>query len=317
MKTIMITLMLVYCSGTAHAQQRGPTMKSVTEKILHFVGEDGRWYPGSGWWTKGMPSGKELKIILKTKTGKKMAWATFSYASPGRDGFSKVTGVTKMWPVDYRKYNKLKKLPVGKYKMEVLYGKKTVWMTDFAIKNDKFAGKNHFYAVGRWTSLAYFSFSRGSVGSRICTWIAPPADSSWFPSRRNYRGFDFTGDIRRNGKVVVQDSGSANRPLQIDRGRVAYVCKGISFWREIKTKVASQDGEYVVSAYAHAVVNGKRTTWTVMRLKVTISGGKIVMNDNLTGKKAPAKNRILTTDAYYSTNLGSLSGIPAADAMGR
>jgi hypothetical protein len=301
--------------ATSDARDKGPTLKSVTKSILNIVPDDGRWYPQGRWWAAGLDAGQELKVLIKTSKGKKVAWATFSARAKASGDFAKVSGTKKIWPVDKTKYAKLKKLVVGKYRLDVLYGKKVVWTTPFEILNDKFAGKNHFYAVGPWVKLAYFTFSKGSVGSRICGWFAPPRDTSWFSKKRHYRGFSLTGDIKKAGAVVVKDAGSANRPLQIDRGRVAYVCKGISHWREVREKVASKDGTYLVSAYASTNVKGKRRVWPVLQLEVKVSGGKVVINDALTGAKAPAKTRIITSDAYYGPNKGSLAGIPKAADM--
>lgn len=307
---IATLLLTTFFPSPATARDMGPTIKSVTGSILHIVPEDGRWYPKGRWWVAGLDAGKTLKALIKSAKGKKVAWATFDFRAKASGDFAKVSGTKKIWPVDKTKYAKLKKLKVGKYKLEIYFGKKMVWHVPFEVKNDKFAGKSHFYAVGPWTKLAYFSFSKGSVGSRICSWFAPPADTSWFPKRRHFRGFSLTGEITRGGKVVVEDRGSANRPLQIDRGRVAYVCKGISHWREIREKVASKDGEYVATAYAKTNVKGKPKRWAVMQLKFKVAGGKIVMNDALTGAKAPAKRRIITESAYYDKNKGGLAGIP-------
>ncbi|MBN2722480.1 MAG: hypothetical protein JXR95_00245 [Deltaproteobacteria bacterium] len=308
--SVVIVFVVMIAGLEANARDKGPTLKSVTDKILNIVQEDGRWYPGGDWWAAGLDTGKELKVVIKTSKGKKYAWATFEFRAKASGDFAKITGVKKMWPVDYRNYSKLKKFKVGKYTLDVYFGTEKVWTTDFNVKNDKFDGKNHFYAVGRWTKLAYFSFSKGSTGSRICGWFSPPDVKGWFPSKKNFRGFDFTGDIKKDGKIIVSDSGSANRPFQIDRARTAHICKGISYWREIREKIASKDGQYTANAYASYSINGKSKIWTVMSVNFTVKAGKLVMNEKLTGKKVSSRTRIITSDAVYVENKKSLKSIP-------
>ncbi|MBU1220566.1 hypothetical protein KKF34_02950 [Myxococcota bacterium] len=309
---IVVFLVSIFIAFNVEAREKGPTLKSVSDNILYVVPEDGSWSPKEGWWTSGLDAGTELKVVIKTSAGKSFAWATFNFRPKAYGDFAKVQEIKNQWPAAKGNKWKIKEFKVGKYTLDMFYGKTKVWTTDFVVKNDKFEGKNHYYIIGRWTKLTYFTFSKGSVGSRVCGWFAPPETHGWFPSKKNFRGFDFTGDIKQNGKVIVSDSGSANRPFQIDRGRTAYICKGISFQREIVQKVSSKDGEYVASAYASKYINGKKTTWTVMSVKFTIKNGKLVMNEKLSGPKAPALTRIITDDAVYRENDHKLESIPVS-----
>lgn len=215
---IVALCLFVVCFSITLTAQKGPTLSTITAKILNFVEEDGRWYPQEAWSCKGLSGGEELKTIILDKAGKTVASATWEF-TPSSDGnWAKITACNKFTPGGHpqRKYDKLPKIAPGNYKLQISAGGKPIWETDFELTKHRYFDRDHFNCTGPWKTVAYFYSEDNTDGGIINFWFEGPSDFKWYwQSGVDYeRALELKAEIVKNGEVLMSE-----RPGQWDQFR--------------------------------------------------------------------------------------------------
>jgi hypothetical protein len=308
-KTILAFLFLAFIiPGLVFAQDRGPTLSSVTGDILRIVREDGRWYPIYGWSILNPKNTSEVKVAVLDSSGKTLSYAIFSLrkeTSDSKGDWYKTTDMTSQWPS--KDYEKLRKLSVGKYTMQMFSGGEMIWETPFEVgnvidpKHKELGSANHFYITGPWKDLVYAYTGTGANGLVVTFWFEGPRDLNWYNQDKCEWAGALRCEVRKDGQVIL------NRQRDVDANFTMYPwlvrrsTQVISYEREVKEKMLAADGDYEVIIYAEA---NTYDNWVpAVRFILPVRGGKISENPELSGDKADPKHRFITNSAYYTRNL--------------
>jgi hypothetical protein len=310
MKKIVIVILFLALAipGLVFAQDHGPTLTSVTVDILRIVRQDGRWYPIYGWSVLNPLNPSELKVAVLDSAGKTLSYAVFSLRKETSDfkgDWYKTTDMTSQWPS--KDYEKLRKLPVGNYTMQIISGGQVIWETPFEVgniidaKHKELGSANHFYITGPWRDLAYAYAGTGSNGLNVSFWFQGPKDLNWY-SEDNC---EWTGalrcEVRKDGQLIISKQRDVDANFALFPWLVRKSFQVICPESDLKEKILSSDGDYEVIVYAEA---GTYENWVpAVRFILPVRGGKISANPELSGDKVDPKHRFITTDAYYARNL--------------
>lgn len=305
---LVVLLLLFLVPGWVYAQDRGPTLTSVTSDILRVVREDGRWYPSYKWTVLNPINTSELKVAVLDSSGKVLSYAIFSLQKDSSDeggDWYLTSDLTKQWPS--KDYEKLQKLAVGKYTMQVISADQVIWETPFEVRNvidakhKELNSPNHFYITGPWRDIVYAYTGKGAYGLVVSFWYQGPEDLNWYrPELCEWVG-SLRCEVKKDGKVILSKDRNSDGNFSLFPWLVRKSTQVISYESEVKEKMLSSDGDYEVTIFAEA---SKYNNWVpAVRFILPVRGGKISNNPELSGSGVDPKHRFVTTSAYYTRNL--------------
>ncbi len=308
-KLLFIILFLGFLiPGWVFAQDRGPTLTTVTNEILRIVREDGRWYPIQGWTVLNPVNTSELKAAVLDSSGKVVSYAVFSLVKENSDeagDWYKTTDITSQWPS--KDYEKLQKLAVGKYTLQIISGGEVIWETPFEVRNvidekhKEMNSSNHFYITGPWRDVVYAYTGKGTYGLVVSFWYQGPEDIAWYhPDRCEWAG-SLRCEVKKDGRVILTKQRNSDGNFSLYPWLVRKSTQVICSEMEVKEKLLSSDGDYEVTIFAEA---SKYDNWVpAIRFILPVRGGQITKNPDLSGSGMDSKHRFITTGAYYTRNL--------------
>ncbi|MCX6149280.1 MAG: hypothetical protein NTX22_02005 [Ignavibacteriales bacterium] len=298
-----LCLFLVFLTITISAQ-KGPTLSTITTKILSFVDEDGRWYPQEGWSCKGLSSGEELKTTILDKSGKAVAFAIWDFNANSDGDWAKITGCKKFSPKGHPQsdYPNLPKIAPGNYKLQISAGGKTIWETDFELTMLRYLERDHYNCTGPWKTVAYFYSGEGSDGGIINFYFEGPSDYKWFweSSAEYERSCELKAEILKNGEVLMTEGQDEGGKFKTYPGHCSKYGKRIGYHQEYQQKVLATDGNYDVIVYAS---DQYKNNWSpIVNLTFTVKSGKVAINESLSGESANPLHRYITSSSQYQEN---------------
>lgn len=309
-KSIVIFLFFLafLIPGLVFAQDRGPTLSSVTVDILRIVREDGRWYPIYGWRVLNPVNKSEVKVAVLDSAGKTLSYAMFKLekeSSDSKGDWYKAADMTSQWPS--KDYEKLRKLAVGNYTMQMISGGQVIWETPFEVgniidaKHKEMSGSNHFYITGPWRDMVFAYTGNYAEGLMVSFWYQGPEDLNWYSESRAEWIGALRCEVKKDGNLVLDKPRDSNANFQLLPWLVRKCTLNVGYEKEVKEKMLKEDGDYEVTIFAEA---NQYNNWVpAIRFILPVRGGKVSANPELSGDKVDPKHRIITTDAYYTRNL--------------
>lgn len=309
-KLIIVSLFIlaIIAPGLVFAQDLGPTLSTVTTDILRIVREDGRWYPIYGWRVLNPINKSEVKVAVLDSKGKVMSYAMFMLEKESSDSkgeWYKAKDMTSQWPS--KDYEKLQKLQVGNYTMQMISDGQVIWETPFEVDNiidaaHKDTGSaNHFFITGSWRNLVYAYTGSYDEGLVVSFWYQGPRDVNFYDESNAEWIGALRCEVKKDGQLILDMPKTSDANFQLFPWLVRKCTINVGYEKEVQEKMLKHDGDYEVTIFAEAY---KYDNWVpIVKFILPIRGGKVNENPELSGNKIDAKHRIITTSAYYTKNL--------------